>query len=283
MTARTPPASTLIQCSRLDPRPADEARSRPIVDAVNIPLLEVPDRTHELPPKDETIDVVGPRESARATVNWLRDNGRRGRLVDDADEARRNDPTGRLRLWRPNPWLEQILPGIEPGRALDLACGTGRDAVHMASCGWTVTAVDLLPDALDRARALDERYGLVKRAVHWVQGDLERGESPVGGTFDLITGFRFLHRPVFGRLSRWLNPGGHVIYETFTTLHRERNARPSREAFLLKPGELPTLLPDLTIRRFAELWVGNSHVARVWATARDARARKHGERPAARL
>lgn len=274
MTARTPPASTLIQCNRLDPRPADEAGARPIVDAVNIPLLDIPARTHELPPRDVTIDVIGPCELARDTVNWLSDNGRRGQLVDDADDARPDDPTRRLRLWRPNPWLEQILPEIEPGRVLEMACGTGRDAVHMASCGWTVTAIDLLPDALDRARALEERYGLVDRPVQWMQGDLERGEPPIGGTYDLITGFRFLHRPIFGHVRRWLNPGGHVIYETFTTLHRHRNSRPSREAFLLKPGELPTLLSDLTIRRFSEAWIGNSHVARVWATAIDVQVRE---------
>lgn len=271
MTARTPPASTLIQCNRLDPRPADEARARPIVDAVNIPLLEISARTHELPPRDQTVAVVGPCELARETVAWLCDNGRRGRPVDDADDAGPDDPTRLLRLWRPNPWLEKILPELEPGRALDLACGTGRDAVHMASCGWTVTAIDLLPDALERARALQERCGLANRPVQWVQGDLERGELPVGATFDLITGFRFLHRPIFDGLSRRLSPGGHVIYETFTTLHRQRNPRPSREAFLLKPGELPTLLSDLRIRRFSESWVGNSHVARVWATATDVR------------
>ncbi len=256
-----------LHCTQLDPRDADDALVRPIVSAVNIPLSEMAGRTHELPPRDEMIDVVGPADLAAQAVAWLSDNGRRGRAVERFDYA---DPYAEAvtgRLWRPNPWLEQILPEFEPGRALDLACGMGREAVHMASLGWRVTAIDRLPDALERARALEARYGEERSAIDWIKGDLESGDPPIRGTFDLIVGFRFLHRPLFSRLSKWLRAGGHFVYETFTTLHRERNTRPSREAFLLEPGELPTLVGGLIIRRHEESWTANAHTARIWATA----------------
>ena len=265
MTRRLTAAS--VHCNQLDPRDADVALAGPIVAAVNIPLSEIAGRTHELPPRDEMIDVVGPADVAAQAVTWLSDNGRRGRSVERFDFAEANAEAVTWRLWRPNPWLEQILPEFEPGRALDLGCGMGREAVHMASLGWGVTAIDRLPDALERAGGLEARYGVERSAIEWIEGDLESGDPPIRGTFELIVGFRFLHRPLFARLREWLRPGGHLVYETFTTLHRTRNARPSREAFLLQPGELATLVGGLIIRRHEESWAANAHTARIWATA----------------
>jgi len=57
----------------------------------------------------------------------------------------------------PNRWVEQELAGLLPGRALDVACGEGRNALWLASIGWQVTAVDFSPVALEKARALEER------------------------------------------------------------------------------------------------------------------------------
>lgn len=57
----------------------------------------------------------------------------------------------------PNRWVEQELAGLTAGRALDLACGEGRNALWLASLGWQVTAVDFSPVALEKGRALEER------------------------------------------------------------------------------------------------------------------------------
>lgn len=71
-----------------------------------------------------------------------------------------------------------------PGRALDVGCGTGRDAVYLAQHGWTVTGIDSAPRALDGARA---RARDAHAEVKWVQGDVtELPGSGVGGGFDLI-------------------------------------------------------------------------------------------------
>ena len=58
---------------------------------------------------------------------------------------------------------------LSAGNALDLGCGTGRDAVHLARHGWRVTGVDLVPRALDRARRRAADAGV---EVRWVQGDI---------------------------------------------------------------------------------------------------------------
>jgi len=57
----------------------------------------------------------------------------------------------------PNRWVEQELAGLPAGRALDVACGEGRNALWLAGLGWRVTAVDFSPVALEKARAIEER------------------------------------------------------------------------------------------------------------------------------
>jgi SAM-dependent methyltransferase len=61
-----------------------------------------------------------------------------------------------------------------PGRALDLGCGTGRDAVHLAQRGWTVTGVDAVPRALDAARKRAAAAGV---SVQWMEGDVTKLEE----------------------------------------------------------------------------------------------------------
>ena len=55
----------------------------------------------------------------------------------------------------PNRWVEQELAGAAPGRALDLACGEGRNALWLAAQGWQVTAADFSAVAIAKARELD--------------------------------------------------------------------------------------------------------------------------------
>ena len=69
-------------------------------------------------------------------------------------------------LWRP---LFEGTDAMEPGRALDIGCGSGRDAVHLAGQGWEVTAVDVVDKALDRARQRAVEEGV---EVQWVKGSV---------------------------------------------------------------------------------------------------------------
>jgi SAM-dependent methyltransferase len=75
-------------------------------------------------------------------------------------------------------------PVTPAGRALDLGCGTGVDAVHLAGHGWTVTAVDGVGQALGKARARAQAAGV---EVSWVQGDVCSLEQlDIGGSFGLV-------------------------------------------------------------------------------------------------
>jgi tellurite methyltransferase len=261
----------LVECRFLDPRPAADAGLRPIVDAVNIPLVELPQRTCELPPRDQMIGVVGSAPAAEQAVTWLAAHGRRAAVQPDSCYVTEATAAWVGRLWRPNPFLAEVLPRLTPGRALDLACGTGRDAVFAASCGWQVTAVDVLPDALERARRLAAACAPAIEPIAWLEADLEHDPPSFAAVFELIFALRYLHRPLLRRLVEWLKPGGSLVYEAFTTLHRARHGRPLRDEHVLQPGELPALLAGLEIRHFSEAWRGRAHTGRVWAVAGDPR------------
>jgi SAM-dependent methyltransferase len=73
----------------------------------------------------------------------------------------------------PNRWVAENLTGVPPKRALDLACGQGRNALWLAAQGWQVTAVDFSAVAIARARELDTH-----NLVNWVEADATsyRGE-----------------------------------------------------------------------------------------------------------
>ena len=76
---------------------------------------------------------------------------------------------------------------MEPGRALDIGCGSGRDAVHLAGQGWEVTAVDVVDKALDRARLRAVEEGV---EVQWVKGSVgELGRLGLEAGYSLVYDF----------------------------------------------------------------------------------------------
>ncbi|MFI2030019.1 class I SAM-dependent methyltransferase [Streptomyces buecherae] len=98
----------------------------------------------------------------------------------------------RLFSGEPNVALRTEATDLPPGRALDLGCGEGADAVWLAQRGWRVTAVDVSPTALLRG-ARHARAAGVDDRVAWHRHDLAR--SFPTGTFDLVSA-HFLHSPV---------------------------------------------------------------------------------------
>jgi SAM-dependent methyltransferase len=89
----------------------------------------------------------------------------------------------------PNTVLVREITGVEPGRALDLGCGEGADAIWLAQQGWRVTATDISQVALDRAARHAAEAGVADR-VDWQRHDL--GASFPEGVFDLVSA-HFLH------------------------------------------------------------------------------------------
>jgi SAM-dependent methyltransferase len=258
------PGTRLIKTCRLDPRPRDASDAKSRLAAARIPVDELRARVHELPPVGIELQVVASADLLARTIELLASLGRCGAPAADAPAAA---PGARYRLWRPSAFLARVAPALPPGRAIDLGCGGGRDAVFLAAAGWQVAAVDVLPDALDIGRGLAARYLDDASAVRWVQTDLNAGVPEAAPPFDLIVMVRYLDRRLLRAARALLRPGGSIVVETFSTLHRARHGRPTRDAHVLEPGELRALLDGLEIRALEEGWSGDAHLARGWALA----------------
>ncbi|MFT5575595.1 MAG: tellurite methyltransferase, partial [Bermanella sp.] len=97
------------------------------------------------------------------------------------------------------------------GRALDLACGLGANALLLAEQGLRVTARDISSVGLSTLERSAKASGL---AIVSEQRDIEHN-GVGGGQFDVICVSRYLHRPLCAAISRALNPGGLLFYQTF--------------------------------------------------------------------
>ena len=109
----------------------------------------------------------------------------------------------------PSPLVIRFSGALDPGRALDLASGPGRNSLYLASQGWLVTAVDGSPLAIEilknRAR---ERNAVIDTQV----SDLERGEFTIkADAYDLICDCYYLQRDLIPNIKSGVRPGGMAI------------------------------------------------------------------------
>ena len=135
----------------------------------------------------------------------------------------------------PAPWLaahRELLPG--GGRALDVACGDGRNALYLARRGYAVDAIDASDVAIDALRAAAREREL---AVEPLVVDLEDEPLPPG-PYDVVVTMNFLQRDLFGPLQAVLAPGGLLFYETLAEAHVTQLGRSFNPAYLLEEGEL---------------------------------------------
>jgi rhodanese-related sulfurtransferase len=260
LTPEAAPARARSGWAILDVRGEEAFAAGHVEGSGHLPAPAIEDRRSELPPRDRPVLVVaadGP--AAASAARRLTDLGYRVAWLDAPLERwpEGADATGpAARLWRPSPFLEAVLdrlprPGANGarGRALDLAAGAGREAVFLALAGYDVEAWDHDRGALDQARALAARHGVTIRTE---VRNLERREPGIPeGRHDLVSVFRFLHRPLFPSIARAVAPGGHLVYETFRR-GQERFGRPRHPRFLLDPGELARAFPDLVVEHYEE-------------------------------
>jgi SAM-dependent methyltransferase len=98
-------------------------------------------------------------------------------------DARYREGDGAVWSGRPNGRLVAEIADFTPGRALDVGCGEGADAIWLAQHGWTVTAIDVSDVAIGRARDAAELAGAT---VEWVCGDALQTPFPAS-SFDLVS------------------------------------------------------------------------------------------------
>lgn len=137
--------------------------------------------------------------------------------------------------WEPDPWLLKVRPLLPGGRALDIACGRGRNALYLAELGWTVTGVDVSEEALAQLAAEATRRNL---KIETRQVDLEETPQLTGDTFDLVIDLFYLHRPLLPSLRQSVRPGGVAVLRTFSQAGSFPGG-PENPDIVLRPGELP--------------------------------------------
>jgi tellurite methyltransferase len=135
----------------------------------------------------------------------------------------------------PTALLAQWLDRLPRGRALDIACGAGRNALFLAAAGYAVDAVDISSAGLERGRATADERGL---EIGWHCVDLEElpGALP-RGPYDLVVWVRYVNAALWPEIVSRLAPGGYLLVEQHLVTSADV-VGPTSAAFRLEPGEL---------------------------------------------
>ncbi|MEU6113480.1 class I SAM-dependent methyltransferase [Streptomyces sp. NPDC047117] len=159
---------------------------------------------------------------------------------------------------------------VTPGRALDLGCGPGRNALHLAAAGFRVDAVDLSPAALDWA---EERAREAGADIRFLRGNaFDLAGTTLAGPYDLIYDSGcFHHLPPHRRISylalldRSLAPGGHFALSCFAA------------------GAMGSELPDAELYRSSRLHGGVAYtpesLRRIFASLTEVELRRMRDEP----
>ncbi|PUA82281.1 class I SAM-dependent methyltransferase [Nocardioides currus] len=141
----------------------------------------------------------------------------------------------------PNQFVEAECAGLPPGRAVDLACGEGRNAIWLASIGWDVTAVDFSQVALDKGRTLAGDL-----PVDWVCAD---ATTWTGTDLDLAVVAYFqvpgpMRRTAIRNLVSSLRTGGTLVWVAHDSTNLTEGTGGPQDPAVLMTAE--DLLADLS-------------------------------------
>jgi tellurite methyltransferase len=136
----------------------------------------------------------------------------------------------------PSALLAEWMPKLPRGRALDVACGAGRNALYLAAAGFDVHAVDISSVALERARRSADERALT---IRWLGIDLDDdpdSELP-NERYGTIVWVRYVNRRLMPALLRRLRPGGYLLCEQHLATTADV-VGPKNPVFRLESGEL---------------------------------------------
>ncbi len=149
----------------------------------------------------------------------------------------------------PDDTLVAQVSALAPGRALDVACGSGTNAVWLASAGWQVTGVDWSAVALEKAR---DRAARARVRANWIQADLLEW-TPPPEAFDLVT-VLYLHlvpderQILYPAVARTVAPGGRLLVIGHDRQHQGHGPDPERLFTAAELGaEIQEALPGMVI------------------------------------
>jgi SAM-dependent methyltransferase len=151
----------------------------------------------------------------------------------------------------PSAWLADhgaLLEAQPRGRALDIACGMGRNALFLAGLGFHVDAVDVSDVAVETTRARAAERGAAVRAV---RADVRADPFPEP-PYEVIANLNFLERALFGPIAQALAPGGLLVFETFGRDQREVPGSTLDPRLTLAPNELLRAFAGLRVLHYRD-------------------------------
>jgi len=273
----------------IDLRSRADFKSRHLTGSASLPANELRERMFELPPPQEwPLTLIGSTADLAAAREVLHPRGWRFEERDTCEPSFWCDQyaaagESELQTWRPNAFLAHVVRELkhtaEGGLALDIGCGSGRDAVFLAQelgDNWDVVGIDNHVAALDRARALAASCGDAAtasfEAVDVRKESLD--ELVASRPVRFVHGCRFLDRALLATLPTTIAPGGIFVWSTFMNGDSPAQAPPFRPSRRLDRGELRGLLgADAGFEVLADV-EGRLLTRNVWETAQFYAARR---------
>ncbi len=163
-------------------------------------------------------------------------------MQEDREKWNRRYSGKTIDLPEPDPFLIAHQEYLGSGRALDLACGTGGNAIFLANHGYRVDAVDISWHALSQLQAIVRSRGLHVRCI---LTDLDYFPLPAA-RYDLVVVFYFYDPRLMLRIEEALKPGALIFYCTFNTRHTSINPE-FNPAYLVHPDALASHFPDFHV------------------------------------
>lgn len=162
---------------------------------------------------------------------------------------------------QPPQFLVEIVPLLTKGRVLDVAMGSGRNAIFLARNGFEVEGVDISEEAVNNALQSARENGI---SIHTSVVDLEKYYQIRANYYDVIVCFNYLQRSLIPQMKDGLKIGGMIVYETFT-IDQPKFGKPRNPDFLLKYNELLEMFRGFRCLRYREGIIDNKAIASLLA------------------
>jgi 2-polyprenyl-3-methyl-5-hydroxy-6-metoxy-1,4-benzoquinol methylase len=152
------------------------------------------------------------------------------------------------KIFEPAQFLAENVNLLPKGQVLDVAMGTGANAIYLARKGFEVEGVDISTEAINTAVESARKSGVtLKTRV----ADLENNYRIRKSSYDVIICFKYLQRALIQQMKDGLRTGGMLVYETFI-VDQARFGKPKNPDHLLKHNELLDLFCDFRCLRYRE-------------------------------
>lgn len=166
---------------------------------------------------------------------------------EDRDKWNKRYAEDSYRKGNPVTLLENWIEHVPAGKAIDIACGAGRNALFMAQAGFDVDAIDIAAEGLKQGRQNSETQGL---NINWIEHDLDRPYN-FDTDYQLIVVMWYVNLALISRLFDCLAPGGYLICEEHLLSDCDV-VGPANPHFRVAPGKLREAVSSLDIIFYEE-------------------------------